>query len=168
MEIINCNLSDLDVIFDLYNQAIAYQKIKNCAVWPLFNKLDVQTAINEQRQFKIIVKNQIACVFTYTFTDKSIWGNKDKNDAIYIHKIATDSNFKGQNLVGELVSFSKKYARKKAKSFLRMDTVGENKGLINYYTKHGFTYLGVVKLHNFSDLPAHYHHAEVSVFEMPI
>lgn len=168
MEIINCNLSDLETIFELYNQAIAYQKIKKCAVWPVFNKLDVQNAITEKRQFKIVIKNEIACVFTYTFKDKSIWGDKDKNDAVYIHKIATDSKFKGQNLVGQIIEFSKQYARSNAKFFLRMDTVGENTGLINYYTKFNFNYLGLFQLDHFDDLPTHYHHAAVSLFELPL
>lgn len=168
MEITKCELLDHDVIFDLYNEAIAFQKTKNCAVWPAFATQDVTAAIKEKRQFKIVIDNQIACVWTYTFEDKSIWGERDKNDALYIHKIATNSNFKGRNLVKEIISFSKNYATLKDKFFLRMDTVGENTNLISYYTKFGFDFLGLFKLENFDDLPAHYYNANVSLFEMRI
>ena len=168
MEITNCELKDLHDIFELYDQAIAFQKTKNCAVWPVFDVHDVTTAIVENRQFKITINQQIACVWTCTFEDKSIWGARDKNDAVYIHKIATNNNFKGQNLVAAIVNFSKNYALSKNKLFLRMDTVGENKGLIAYYKKCGFDFLGLYDLASFDDLPAHYFNAQVSLFEMRI
>lgn len=168
MIITTCELSDLGGILEIYNQAIAFQKTKNCAVWPVFSDQDITLAINEKRQFKIVINNQIACVWTYTFQDKSIWGHRDQNDAVYIHKIATNFDFKGRNLVNEIVNFSKNYAILKNKSFLRMDTVGKNIGLISYYTKCGFDYLGLFKLAVFNDLPAHYFNAEVSLFEMRI
>ena len=168
MDIKNCELSDIDDIVTLYKNAIAYQKTKKCAVWPMFSANDITLAINEKRQFKIIIENKTACIFTFTFQDKSIWGDKDQNDAVYIHKIATAANFKGKNLVNELIIFSKKYAKKHSKLFLRMDTVGENTGLIDYYTKCGFTFLGLNKLTSFTDLPKHYHNATVSLFELQI
>ena len=168
MEIYNCDLDDLEVILKLYQEATAFQKTKNCVAWPDFDVKDITAAIEQQRQYKIVIDQQIACIWTYTFDDKSIWGERDKNDAIYIHKIATNSNFKGQNLVQKIVDFSKNYAIQNNKTFLRMDTVGENTGLISHYKKFGFDFLGLVKLENFDDLPAHYFNAEVSLFEMKI
>lgn len=168
MKILNCDLSDLNAILDLYNQAIAFQKTKNCAVWPVFDAEDVLQAITEQRQFKISIDGSMAGVFTYTFNDKAIWEEKDKNDALYIHKIATSAKFKGQHLVKEIIDFSKIYALSKSKTFLRMDTVGDNKGLIAYYTQFGFNYLGLHQLKNYADLPLHYHRAAVSLFELAL
>ena len=49
-----------------------------------------------------------------------------------------------------------------------MDTVGDNPGLINYYTKCGFDFLGLLKLKNTKGLPAHYDNATVSLFQMTI
>ena len=49
-----------------------------------------------------------------------------------------------------------------------MDTVGDNLGLINYYTKCGFDFLGLLKLKNTEGLPAHYDNAMVSLFQMKI
>ena len=168
MEIKNCELSDVDEILALHQVAIAYQKTKKCAVWPLFEIEDIKLSIAEKRQFKIIIENKIACIFTYTFDDAAIWGSRDCNDAIYIHKIANHPNCKGQNLVEKIINFSKQQAIENHKMFLRMDTVGENTGLISYYTKCGFTFLGVFEIGDASSLPAHYHQAEVSLFEMKI
>ena len=168
MNIENCTISDLKTIENLYTNARKIQLEKKAVVWPIFESNDILDAINDKRKYKICINNQIACVFTYTFEDQSIWGNLDKNDAIYIHKIATNANFRGNNLVQQLTDFSKKQAISMNKSFLRMDTVGENQGLISYYTKCGFEFLGLKKLDNFDDLPAHYHDASVSLFQLKI
>ncbi|WP_367889208.1 GNAT family N-acetyltransferase [Polaribacter filamentus] len=58
---------------------------------------------------------------------------KNEEPAIYIHRISTNPNFRGRNLVSEIAKWSKNYAIHKDKKFVRMDTVGENVGLINYY-----------------------------------
>ena len=58
--------------------------------------------------------------------------------------------------------------KKNGKDFIRMDTVGENLGLIKYYTNCGFEFLGLSKLKNTQNLPAHYHNATVSLFQMTV
>jgi hypothetical protein len=62
----------------------------------------------------------------------------------------------------------KTYAYENQKQFVRMDTVGDNPRLINYYTKCGFDFLGLLKLKNTTGLPAHYDNATVSLFQMII
>jgi len=49
-----------------------------------------------------------------------------------------------------------------------MDTVGDNPGLISYYEKCGFDFLGLLKLQNTKGLPAHYDNATVSLFQMTL
>ena len=49
-----------------------------------------------------------------------------------------------------------------------MDTVGENKGLIKYYQKCGFNFLGLKYLDNTVGLPEHYKEAPVSLFEIEL
>ena len=60
------------------------------------------------------------------------------------------------------------FAKENNKQFIRMDTVGENKKLIGYYQKCGFSFLGLFQLTNTETLPLHYHNATVSLFEMPV
>ncbi|WP_373425323.1 GNAT family N-acetyltransferase [Chryseobacterium lathyri] len=85
-----------------------------------------------------------------------------------MHRIATSPEFRGQNLVAEIVSWAKTYSKQNHKQFIRMDTVGENTPLINYYKKCGFDFLGLVKLGNTDGLPGHYHNAELSLFEIDL
>ena len=49
-----------------------------------------------------------------------------------------------------------------------MDTCGENKKLIQHYQNCGFDFLGIKKLENASNLPSHYHNADVCYFEIKL
>ena len=166
MTIKNSVIEDLSEIFRLYESARDFQKIKSAVLWPQFDKKLIETEIAENRQWKILIDNQIACVWATTFSDPEIWEERNVDPSIYIHRIATNPIFRGQNLVEAIVEWSKKYAGENEKRFIRMDTVGENKGLINYYQKCGFDYLGLLKLKNTANLPIHYYDATVCLFQM--
>ena len=166
MTIKNSVIEDLSEIFRLYESARDFQKTKSAVLWPQFDKKLIETEIAENRQWKILIDNQIACVWATTFSDPEIWEERNVDPSIYIHRIATNPIFRGQNLVGTIVEWAKKYAGENEKRFIRMDTVGENKGLINYYQKCGFDYLGLLKLRNTANLPIHYHDATVCLFQM--
>jgi ribosomal protein S18 acetylase RimI-like enzyme len=112
--------------------------------------------------------NKIACIWATTFNDPQIWEEKNDDPSVYIHRIATNPDFRGQNLVGQIVNWVKNYAVENQKNYVRMDTVGDNPGLIKYYTKCGFDFLGLLKLKNTTGLPAHYHNATVSLFQMTL
>lgn len=166
MTIGNAENEDISDIFRLYENARDFQKTKGSVLWPQFDKKLIETEISENRQWKILINNQIACVWATTFSDPEIWEERNADPSIYIHRIATNPSFRGQNLVEEIVKWSKRYAEDNGKEFIRMDTVGENKGLINYYQKCGFYFLGLSKLKDTDNLPAHYHNATVCLFQM--
>jgi RimJ/RimL family protein N-acetyltransferase len=166
MTIKNSTTEDMNEILKLYEFARSFQKTKGVVHWPEFDNELIETEIAEKRQWKILIDNHIGCVWATTFNDPEIWEERNSDPSIYIHRIATNPIFRGQNLVGEIVKWSKKYAQENGKKFIRMDTVGENRGLIDYYQKCGFEFLGLLKLKNSDGLPAHYHNATVSLFQM--
>ena len=166
MKIFNSTILDIESIFGLYKIATEYQKPRFKVQWPEFDRALVETEIKENRQWKLISDNEIACVWATTFTDPLIWEEKNEAPAVYIHRIAVSPNFRGQNLVLLIAEWAKRYASQNNKTFVRLDTIGDNIKLIEHYQKCGFTFLGVLKLKNTDGLPAHYHNAEVSLFEM--
>lgn len=167
MEIKNCNISDIDEIFRLYKIASEYQKLKKTVVvWPEFERKLVENDITENRQWKLMMDNEIACVWTITFSDKQIWEEKNSDAAIYIHRIAVNPNFRGENFVSIIVEWSKEYAQHMNKDFVRLDTLGNNVKLIKHYTNAGFDFLGMFDLKNTIGLPDHYHNTPVCLFEI--
>jgi ribosomal protein S18 acetylase RimI-like enzyme len=168
MQIIPSTINDLETIFGFYDKAIAFQKAVSHQHWLPFEKDLVEREISEKKQWKIEVDGRIVCVFAITFSDPHIWGDKNRDAAIYIHRIVTDPDFRGNNLVGRIVEWAKKYGKEQGKKYVRMDTWADNLKLRAHYEKFGFTHLGIVTPQNLSELPAHYSAITLSLFEMPV
>ena len=166
MKIQNSTKYDIEEIFRLYNMATNFQKTRFNLHWPVFEKSLIKTEIKEHRQWKLVINNTIACIWATTFNDPQIWGEKNNDPSVYIHRIATNPDYKGRNFVLDIVDWAKEYAHKHDKKFIRMDTVGENLKLIAHYEKCGFSFLGLSQLTDTNGLPAHYTNAAVCLFEM--
>ncbi len=160
---------DINEIFRLYKMASDYQKTRGTVVvWPTFEHNLVATELAEQRQFKLVVNDTVACIWAITFTDEDIWEERNVDAAVYIHRIATNPSFRGRNFVATIVTWAKDYAKANSKRFVRLDTLGNNTKLIEHYTKAGFDFLGLFDLKNTDALPAHYKEAPVCLFEIDL
>ncbi|TDB60817.1 GNAT family N-acetyltransferase [Arundinibacter roseus] len=169
MTIKNSAPKDLPEIFRLYKIASAYQeKKKTVVVWPEFETQLVETEIAENRQWKLLIDNQIACVWATTFDDAEIWEERNADAVVYIHRIAVNPEFRGRNFVAHIVEWAKEYAKSHQKEFVRLDTIGNNTGLIAHYQKAGFEFLGIFTLKSTLGLPAHYQNGPVSLFEIKL
>jgi ribosomal protein S18 acetylase RimI-like enzyme len=168
MKICNSQIKDISTIFELYKIATNFQNDKSMVAWPNFERKLVKQEIEENRQWKLIIDDQIACIWATTDSDPQIWESKNNDPSIYIHRISTNPNFRGRSLVKYIVKWAMDYARKKNKKYIRMDTVGENHGLISHYKKCGFDFIGLSKLKKTSNLPLHYKNATVSLFQITI
>lgn len=169
MIISNSTVDDIEEIFRLYKMATEHQKVTFPGnIWPEFSRELVITEVLEQRQFKLTIGSEIACVWAVTFSDPEIWEEKNADPAIYIHRIATNPNYRGNNFVSKIVDWAKKFAARHGKHFIRLDTCGNNRKLIGHYRKSGFNFLGIKKLKNYEGLPEHYINADVCFFEIEI
>jgi len=168
MIIENSILADVPKIFELYSIATSYMKSKNEVHWPEFPKELIVNEIEEKRQWKLLMDEQIACIWATTLNDELIWGKVNNEPSLYIHRIATNPEFRGQRLVKSIINWANEYGKNRNLKFIRMDTVGLNKGLIGHYEKLGFDFLGTKELENTSGLPDHYKEGAVCYFEKKI
>ncbi len=169
MTIENSTHEDIDEIFKLYKIASDYQRSKkSVVVWPEFDRAMVFSEITENRQFKLILDNPIACVWAITFSDEQIWEERNTDASVYIHRIATNPDFRGHNFVGIIVDWARVYAKEHQKRYIRLDTIGDNKGLIKHYTNSGFDFLGLFELKNVDSLPSHYKEGPASLFQIDL
>lgn len=169
MKIENSTINDIDEIFRLYKMASDHQRSKQTVVvWPEFKRRLVETEIAENRQWKLLIDDSIACVWATTFSDEQIWEERNADAAVYIHRIATNHDFRGRNFVAMIVDWAKEYARQSNKAYVRLDTLGNNAKLIDVYTNAGFTFLGLVDLKNTDGLPSHYGTAPACLFEIKL
>jgi ribosomal protein S18 acetylase RimI-like enzyme len=170
MRIETSNDADISEIFKLYGYAIEYQRTKVGAVlWPEFEEELVKHELEEKRQWKLVIDEEVACVWTITFSDLEIWQERNVDAAIYIHRIATNPKFRGNDFVSIIVKWAIPYAKNLNKDFVRLDTLGQNDGLIKHYTRAGFDYLGLFDMTDTKGLPAHYqNNIQVALFEIKL
>ncbi len=167
--IASSTLEDINEIFRLYRLATEFQRSKFLDnIWPAFDRTMVTKEISEQKQFKMVINGAIACVWAITYNDPEIWRERDEDPSLYIHRIATNPDFRGQNFVGEIVRWARDFATAKNLHYVRLDTCGNNKKLIEHYTQNGFRFLGIEKLASSKALPSHYHNADVCYFEITV
>ena len=169
MKIENVRIEEIEEIFRLYDIASAYQESKKTVVvWPEFDRDMVITEIVENRQFKLLINDTFACVWAITFSDAQIWEKRNEDPAIYIHRIATNPDFRGHDFVGTIVNWAKDFAKIHDKQFIRLDTIGDNTRLIDHYRKCGFNFLGMFELPNVDELPPHYKEGPVCLFQIDL
>lgn len=159
---------DLQGILEMYRHASALQREKGMVVWPEISPSLIEQEIAEQRQWKMLIEGQLACVWVVAFDDPLIWGEKNKDPSIYLHRIATAPAFRGQGLVEYVVKAAVDIACTMQLEYIRLDTVGKNPALVEHYTHHGFRYLGAYELASTEGLPGHYNDGPVLLFERKV
>ena len=130
IEVLNSKPEDIETIFEFYDMAVAHQKKVFNKHWQGFSRELVQTEIAENRQYKILINDEVAGIFAVTFNDPEIWEEKDAQRSIYIHRIVTHPNFRGYGIVNLIIEWAKEYAQNNQIEFIRMDTWADNEKLL--------------------------------------
>ena len=66
------------------------------------------------------------------------------------------------------MDWARVYAKEHQKRYIRLDTIGDNKGLIKHYTNAGFDFLGLFELKNVDSLPSHYKEGPACLFQIDL
>jgi ribosomal protein S18 acetylase RimI-like enzyme len=155
MKVINTELSDLDLIYQLFEESIRYQEAKGYPVWRNYDKGAISRDIEQDNQYKIVAGDDVLIVFSVAYTDKVIWRAMDQGDAVYLHRIVVNPAFKGQKLFGRILDWAKDHARQKGLPYVRMDTWAANPKIISYYQRFGFAFVENFTTPNTDELPVH-------------
>ncbi|MEO6978357.1 MAG: GNAT family N-acetyltransferase [Mucilaginibacter sp.] len=167
-QIENATTTDLDFIYWLFEQAIAYQKRNNYVGWNSYDKNYIQQDVENKLQFKIVVGDTILCIFSICFKDALIWREKDKGDAIYLHRVVVNPAFKGQKMFEKVLSWITTFAKEKELKYIRMDTWTANPQIIEYYQGYGFVFLENYTTPNTRDLPEQHRNLTVALLEFKL
>ena len=167
-KIINTSLNDLDTIYGLFESAIVYQKKNTYPVWKGYDKTALTKDIKEGNQYKIIIGNQIAMLFSVCYSDPLIWGERENGDALYLHRIVVNPEFKGKKLFAMVLAWSIFHGRLNHLPLIRMDTWAENPIMINYYKSFGFNYVDECTTPDSEELAFQNRNLKVALLEYPI
>lgn len=168
IQVINTTTDDLHTVIWLFEQAIKLQGEKGYKVWDGIDKVALQKDIELNLQYKIVSGNDILCIFSIQHNDPFIWQDKDQNDAIYIHRIVVNPNFKGQKLFQKVLDWVKHFAMQNKLKFVRMDTWADNVKIIEYYKSFGFEFIENYHTTNATELPIQNRNLNVALLQLEV
>ena len=167
-DVVNTEMSDLALIFDLFEQSIIYQEKKGYPVWRNYDRNAIINDIENRNHYKVVVDLTIAIVFSVCYSDKIIWRHFDEGDSIYLHRIVVNPELKGQRLFGKILDWSISHCRQKRVTSIRMDTWAANPTIIDYYKAFGFTIIEDYTTPDTAELPVHNRNLALTLLEYKI
>ena len=167
-DVINTEMSDLPLIFNLFEQSITYQEKKGYPVWRNYDRNAIIKDIENKNQYKVVIDSKIAIVFSVCYTDKIIWRHLDKEESIYLHRIVVNPELKGQKLFGKILSWAIDHCKRKGLTSIRMDTWAANPTIIEYYTTFGFKIIENYTTPDSTELPVHNRNLALTLLEFKI
>jgi ribosomal protein S18 acetylase RimI-like enzyme len=164
--VIPATLSDMPEIFELFEQAIQYQKDNQYIGWNNYDQDFIKADIQHGLLYKIMDGTSVRCIFSVCYTDKLIWREYEKSDALYLHRIVLNRKFQGVKIFRIVLDWAVKQIRKQNLRFVRMDTWAGNSKLIDYYKSYGFRFVENYTTANTNDLPLQHRNLHVALLEL--
>lgn len=146
--------SDIDRIMDIIKQAQAYFKEQGIDQWQnnYPNRGVIRDDIEKGYGYVLLKEGQIIGTVAVSFDgektyDKIYDGKWISNfDYAVIHRLAIDSNFKGQGLASVIIKNIEKMCLARGIHSIRIDTHEDNKSMQRLIEKNGFQYCGIIYL----------------------
>jgi GNAT superfamily N-acetyltransferase len=159
--------SDEPKFREFWGAAIAYQKANHLQLWPPYLEDRIGAEIRAGLHFSAFLPDDtLAGFFSLTMSDPLIWNQKEKGDAIYIHRMCVNPALKGQRLAAWVLAWAYGYAAGNGRRFIRMDTWADNPRLVDYYVACGFRLAGEHQIvGSVPGLPPHYKDVKLTLFE---
>ena len=166
--IVNTSTDDLNIIFWLFEETKKLQGKNGYRVWDEIDNAALQKEISSKLQYKIVSGANILCIFSIQHNDPFIWREKDQDDAVYIHRIVVNPNFKGQKLFQRVLDWVKHFAIQNKLKFVRMDTWADNLKIIEYYKSFGFEFIETYHTSNAVELPIQNRNLNVALLQLEV
>jgi ribosomal protein S18 acetylase RimI-like enzyme len=139
------NNDEFSTILNLYQTTAQWFLSQNINQWQqwlepsedLFDWLK-EGIKKEEFWFSENENHEIAGMFRLLYEDEDYWG-KQELEAGYVHSLITLRQFTGKNVGEKMLQFVENELIRKNIFLFRLDCVGSNERLCNYYISKGFT-----------------------------
>lgn len=150
-----------------YADAQAIQREHGSPIWPTFSDALILAELEAGLVFRVLDGDALVGVFSVAYEDPAIWGEYERGEHIYLHRIARSAEYAGRGLLDAVLDWSRRRCRAMRRAGLRMDTWASNTALVEYYQRHGFRFLGTRRIGDDARLPPHYNGIELALLEEP-
>lgn len=160
------SVHDLPAIYHLFDEAIRFQKENNYIGWKQYDQAFIQADVNNKLLLKITSDQQIAGIFSICFSDELIWRDREKGDALYLHRIVLNRAFKGEKIFGKVLEWAIQFAAETQLAYIRMDTWADNEKIIAYYKSYGFEFIENYTTPGTDSLPVQHRNLHVALLQL--
>jgi GNAT superfamily N-acetyltransferase len=154
--------SDVPQFRDYWAAAVEYQKSERLPLWPVYPEAMIDREISSGLHYSAFLPDgRLAGFFSLILADPLIWEEKERGDAIYIHRMCVNPACRGNRLAAWVLAWAYGCGRR----FIRMDTWGDNQKMVAHYTACGFRMVGRRQIGVIPGLSPHYYHVNLALFE---
>lgn len=166
--ITHASVNDLSEIYRLFEEAIKFQQANNYIGWSSYDKAFIQADIKNKFLLKITNSGSIAGIFSICFTDELIWREKEQGNAIYLHRVVLNQQYKGEKIFGKVLHWAIKFAHDNRLAYIRMDTWAANEKIIAYYKSYGFVFVENYTTPGTDNLPVQHRNLRVALLQLNV
>lgn len=150
-------LNHHDVLLELFLEAATWLRSNGIRQWGHFldgyGRDDVMSSIQGGSAFVIekkgIVIGTVTVLLEPEAWDRHIWQGERLDDSIFIHRLALCRSHSGQGLGKAILSWIERGLQfPEHKKYIKLDCVGDNGKLNDYYKANGFQYAGSTDGHS--------------------
>jgi ribosomal protein S18 acetylase RimI-like enzyme len=157
--------SDLAQIQAIYAYARTMQTSRGAEAWPEFSAQSILDEIDEDRLLCVETADGLAGVFSIAYADLALWGDRERNEHVYLHRAAKSANVRLEGLVDIALAWAAEHCRAHGRSGLRMDTWASNTTLIAFYESRGFHVVDRIHVGHDARLPPQYQENDFVLLE---
>jgi DNA-binding MarR family transcriptional regulator/ribosomal protein S18 acetylase RimI-like enzyme len=168
IRIVNTTPEDLNLVYWLFEQAIVYQRQHGYPEWKGYEKKALIAEVEQQLQYKITLDHHVLAIFSVSFSDPATWGEWDSGNALFLHRVITHPQFKGQRVFEKVLHWALQKAREKGLDFIRIDTWTDNPSIIAFYRGYGFQVVAARVTPNSPELHAQNRNLRVTLMQLPV
>jgi predicted N-acetyltransferase YhbS len=134
---------DAGTVAALLDEATVWVNDLGFSQWPLPFPADQLSAAIDRGEFYVVESEDDEPVATVALLDDDpvYWG-KQPPDAFYVHKLAVRRDHAGRGIGAAIVEWANAEAAEAGREFLRLDCLGDNPGIRDYYEDLGFEHRG--------------------------
>ncbi|MEM8531590.1 MAG: GNAT family N-acetyltransferase [Chloroflexota bacterium] len=150
MQVLLATDTDLDTVASIYEDTAQWLLARGIARWTAVIPRELLAQrIGRGETYLAKYEQHTVATMSVQEEDRLIWGDMPP-DALYLHGLAVRRAFTGRGVGVALLRWAEQHAALKGKIYLRLDCMGDNPRLVQYYKDAGFTHLRTVQVRDSS------------------
>ncbi|UUI38048.1 GNAT family N-acetyltransferase [Oceanobacillus oncorhynchi] len=140
----NINMEEIDQFASILKEVAEWLKRTNKEMW-YTSELTKEALLEKYALNELFIgflNGESAGTIIVQEQDHIFWPHENKNDALYLHKIAIRRKYAKEGVSVNLIDWAKQQAKMQLKKYIRLDCAADRPNLCYFYECQGFQQVG--------------------------